>query len=52
MNIDDELLQEVLATDSNDKMKNIVNTIQQEQNNVIRNVRDKTLIVSGIAGSG
>jgi len=52
MNIDDELLQEVLATDSNDKMKNIVNTIQQEQNSVIRNVRDKTLIVSGIAGSG
>lgn len=52
MNINDELLQEVLATDSNDKMKNIVNTIQQEQNNVIRNVRDKTLIVSGIAGSG
>ena len=52
ISIDDELLQEVLATDSNDKMKNIVNTIQQEQNNVIRNVRDKTLIVSGIAGSG
>ena len=52
VNINDELLQEVLATDSNDKMKNIVNTIQQEQNNVIRNVRDKTLIVSGIAGSG
>jgi len=52
MSIDDDLLQEVLATDSNDKMKNIVNTIQQEQNNVIRNVRDKTLIVSGIAGSG
>lgn len=52
MNIDDDLLQQVLATDSNEKMKNIVNTIQQEQNNVIRNVRDKTLIVSGIAGSG
>ena len=52
MSIDDELLQEVLAKDSNDKMKNIVNTIQQEQNSVIRNVRDRTLIVSGIAGSG
>ncbi len=52
ISIDDELLQEVLSQDSNDKMKNIVNTIQQEQNNVIRNVRDKTLIVSGIAGSG
>lgn len=52
ISIDDELLQEVLAEDSNNKMKNIVNTIQQEQNNVIRNIHDKTLIVSGIAGSG
>ena len=52
LNIDDELLQEVLATESNDKMKNIVNTIQQEQNAIIRNIEDKTLIVQGIAGSG
>lgn len=52
INIDDELLQEVLATSSNDKMKNIVNTIQQEQNAIIRNIEDKTLIVQGIAGSG
>lgn len=52
LNIDDELLQEVLATESSDKMKNIVNTIQQEQNAIIRNVDDKNLIVQGIAGSG
>lgn len=52
INIDDELLQEVLATSSNDKMKNIVNTIQQEQNAIIRNIEDKNLIVQGIAGSG
>ena len=52
INIDDELLQQVLATSSNDKMKNIVNTIQQEQNKIIRNIEDKTLIVQGIAGSG
>ena len=52
LNIDDELLQEVLATESNDKMKNIVNTIQQEQNAVIRNTEDRNLIVQGIAGSG
>ena len=52
INIDDELLQEVLATESSDKMKNIVNTIQKEQNNIIRNVNDKNLIVQGIAGSG
>ena len=35
LNIDDEVLQEVLATESSDKMKNVVNTIQQEQNKVI-----------------
>lgn len=52
INIDDELLQEVLATESTDKMKNIVNTIQKEQNQVIRNVQDKNLVVQGIAGSG
>jgi len=52
LSIDDELLQEVLATESNDKMKNIVNTIQQEQNAIIRNIEDKNLIVQGIAGSG
>ena len=52
INIDDELLQEVLASESSDKMKNIVNTIQTEQNKVIRNTDDKNLIVQGIAGSG
>ena len=52
LNIDDDLLQEILATSSSDRMKNIVNTIQQEQNKVIRNLEDKNLIVQGIAGSG
>ena len=52
LNIDDEVLQEVLSSESSDKMKNVVNTIQQEQNKVIRNVEDNNLIVQGIAGSG
>lgn len=52
LNISDILLQEVLAEESSDKMKNIVNTIQEEQNKVIRNTEDKNLIVEGIAGSG
>ena len=52
LNVDDDLLQEVLSMEANDKMKNIVNTIQEEQNAVIRNVTDKNLIVQGIAGSG
>ena len=52
LNIDDEVLQEVLSEESSDKMKNVVNTIQQEQNKVIRNLEDNNLIVQGIAGSG
>ena len=50
--ISDEMLQNVLAQSSSDKMKNIVNTIQKEQNEVIRNSEDRNLIVQGIAGSG
>lgn len=52
INIDDDMLQKVLSTSSNEKMKNIVNTIQQEQNLIIRNTEDRNLIVQGIAGSG
>lgn len=52
LNIDDEYLQEILANASYEKMTNIVNTIQREQNEIIRNVSDKYLIVQGIAGSG
>ena len=52
LNISDEVLQEVLAEESSDRMKNVVNTIQQEQNKVIRNIEDDHLIVQGIAGSG
>ena len=52
LNVDDDILQEVLSNSSSEKMKNIVNTIQQEQNQIIRNVEDKNLIVQGIAGSG
>ena len=52
LNIDDDMLQDVLASNSSDKMKNIVNTIQQEQNQVIRNNTNSNIIVQGIAGSG
>lgn len=52
LTIQDEMLQEVLTRKNNDYMKNIVNTIQVEQNAIIRNVEDKNLIVQGIAGSG
>ena len=52
LNVQDEMLQEVLANKASEYMKNIVNTIQTEQNAIIRNIKDKNLIVQGIAGSG
>jgi len=52
LTIQDDLLQEVLSTHSSEYMKNIVNTIQKEQNEIIRNTKSKYLIVQGIAGSG
>ncbi|ARK30687.1 RNA polymerase recycling motor HelD [Halalkalibacter krulwichiae] len=50
--IGDELLQEVLGNQSNSEMKNIVATIQKEQNQIIRNEKGRLLIVQGVAGSG
>ena len=52
LNIQDDMLQTVLSQSKSDKMRNIVNTIQQEQNQVIRNERSKNIVVQGIAGSG
>ena len=52
INIDDEMLQNVLKENSSKYMKNIVNTIQQEQNVIIRDDKTNNLIVQGIAGSG
>lgn len=52
LNIDDDYLQEILSQASTEKMTNIVNSIQIEQNSIIRNVSDKYLIVQGVAGSG
>ena len=52
INISDELLQEELLKSATDKMQNVVNTIQKEQNTVIRDIYNRYLIVQGIAGSG
>ena len=45
LNVTDDFLQEVLASESGEKMKNIVNTIQKEQDQIIRNTDDKHLVV-------
>lgn len=50
--ITDELLQQELSQESDHRMKDIVTTIQKEQNRLIRNEVAQTLIVQGVAGSG
>ncbi|WP_104176478.1 UvrD-helicase domain-containing protein [Cryobacterium sp. Y50] len=52
INIGDEVLQRELSESADDKMRNIVATIQREQNAVIRNETAKVLILQGVAGSG
>ena len=52
LNIQDEVLQQELSKSSDDKMKNIVATIQRDQNAVIRNESSRILIIQGVAGSG
>ncbi|MHB1307362.1 MAG: HelD family protein [Limisphaerales bacterium] len=52
LNIHDEVLQRVLSRASDDKMRNIVATIQRDQNAIIRNERAQALIIQGAAGSG
>ncbi len=48
----DELLQVALSEKADDRLKNIVATIQGEQNNIIRADMNKALVVQGVAGSG
>lgn len=52
INIQDDILQKELSSTSDERMKNIVATIQREQNLIIRNEEAKTLIIQGVAGSG
>lgn len=48
----DELLQIALNEKADDRLKNIVATIQGEQNDIIRADMNTALIVQGVAGSG
>jgi len=50
--INDEILQEVLGRNASAKMKSIVETIQKEQDRIIRDMDNDLLIVQGVAGSG
>lgn len=48
----DELLKPYLSVNADTRLKNIVSTIQSEQNKIIREPITKNLIVQGVAGSG
>ena len=50
--IDDDILKEELGKNGDVKLKNIIRTIQKEQNAIIRNTKDKVMIIQGAAGSG
>ncbi len=52
LNIQDEMLGEALAKNSSLKMKTIVETIQAQQDEIIRDDRNDVLVVQGVAGSG
>lgn len=52
LTVHDDILQKELSANADDRMKNIVATIQREQNRIIRNEEARTLIIQGVAGSG
>lgn len=52
LTVHDDILQKELSSNADDKMKNIVATIQREQNRIIRNEDIRMLIIQGVAGSG
>ncbi|MDF2483868.1 MAG: helicase, partial [Herbinix sp.] len=48
----DEFLRKLLSQNTSSKMKTIVETIQKEQDIVIRDMENDLMIVQGVAGSG
>lgn len=52
IDVKDEILQMVLTSNSSEKLKDIVMTIQEEQDEIIRAPKDKVVVVNGVAGSG
>lgn len=50
--IDDEILAAELGSTGKVQLKNIIRTIQKEQNAIIRNTKDRILVIQGAAGSG
>ena len=52
VDVTDDILQMVLSSNAGEKLKDIVMTIQKEQDEIIREERMKAVVVNGVAGSG
>lgn len=50
--IDDDILKAELGSCGEVQLKNIIRTIQKEQNAIIRNTEDRIMAIQGTAGSG
>lgn len=52
MTINDDILQEILSRNVTIKMKQIISSIQKEQNSIVRDDMGTNILVQGVAGSG
>ncbi|SMC23620.1 DNA helicase-2 / ATP-dependent DNA helicase PcrA [Clostridium acidisoli DSM 12555] len=52
VDVKDEILQLVLSKNAGEKLTDIVMSIQEEQDKIIREPRNKVVVVNGVAGSG
>ena len=52
LTINDDILQEILSKHSSAKMRQIVSSIQKEQNSIVRTEKYDNVLVQGVAGSG
>ncbi|MEG1483559.1 HelD family protein [Clostridium sp.] len=52
VDVQDEILQMILSSNAGEKLKDIVMSIQKEQDEIIREERTKVVVVNGVAGSG
>lgn len=52
LDVKDEILQMVLSSNSGEKLKDIIMTIQKEQDEIIRQNKNGIVVVNGVAGSG
>ncbi|MCQ2538921.1 MAG: AAA family ATPase [Acetatifactor sp.] len=51
-NINDKILRQILSKNTSPQMKAIVETIQSDQDTIIRDMENDLLMVQGVAGSG